>query len=279
MKKYEEIIDGFKASQLPKEKWTHEAHLVMAIHFAYQYLPENILTVARKKIKKLNDFHGTINSDHSGYHETLTFFWLKNAFTYFNQNLDLKADELTQRFVESENGSREYPLEFYSEKRLMSVKARKKYVEPDLKELEVDGPMLIAYHGHLTDDAFIDQFESCTLNANLFNHEAHLRLAWLYLDRFGLEEAEEKVSKGIQNYVQHLGALDKYHHTLTIAAVKTVYHFYQKNQGENFFDFIDEFPRIKIKFKSLIDAHYSQELLQSVQAKSDFIKPDLLEYS
>ena len=36
-------------------------------------------------------------------------------------------------------------------------------------------------HRQLTDQEFSAQFEQTTLDAALFNHEAHLRLAWIHL--------------------------------------------------------------------------------------------------
>ena len=277
--KFDKIIDGFNSSSLAKDEWTHEAHLAMAIYYISRYLPENILPVVRKKIKKLNDFHGTPNSKDSGYHETLTEFWLHNAYLFMLRNSDLEREELTTQFVNSKYGERAYPLEFYSKEKLMSNQARLEFVLPDKKEMRLEHMDSVDFHGHLSDDSFIHLFESRALNPGLFTHEAHLRLAWIYIDRNGLERAEELVSSGIKKYVEHLGADDKYHHTLTIAAVKTVYHFYQKYNGLNFFDFIDEFPRIKEKFKSLIDAHYSSSILTSSNAKRIFVQPDLLEYT
>ncbi len=276
---YDKIIEGFNRSDLNHAQWTHQAHLVIAIYKVRTHIPENIIPVVRKKIMKLNDFHGTPNTDDFGYHETMTQFWLHTAFLFFTQNQGQNENQLIDQFISSEQGKKDHPLNFYSKKLLFSTDARHYYVHPDLKPLEIGKPEVIQYHGLLSDDEFISLFESCELDPVLFNHEGHLRLAWIYINHLGLHKAEEKVTSGIQNYVEHLGAKDKYHHTLTIAAVKTVYHFYQKYEGENFFNFIDEFPHLKEDFKSLIDAHYSPELIGSLSAKEQFIKPDLLEYS
>ena len=276
---HKRIIDGFVDSNLPQAEWTHEAHLIMALHFVSRHLPENILPLVRKRIRKLNDFHGTPNSDDSGYHETLTVFWLNTAFSYYQKHNDSDLGELMNQFIHSEEGGRRYPLKYYSERRLFSTKARAHFINPDIRSLDVHIDQKVVHHGHLTDQEFLESLENCSLDPSLFNHEAHLRLAWLRIHELGAEAAEKRVSDTIQNYVAHLGASDKYHHTLTIAAVKTVFHFYQKNSSENFFDFIDEFPRIKVDFKSLIDSHYSHELIQSPSARSEFLRPDLLEYS
>ncbi len=276
---YSKIIEGFNSSDLAQDEWTHEAHLMMAVHYVIKHLPQNILPVIRKKIKKLNEFHGTPNTFDSGYHESITIFWLYNAFVFCTKNKDLNEEELINEFISNKEGDKSYPLNFYSKKVLFSTEARHRYIMPDLNELDVALPQTIVHHGHLLDNQFVDLFESCELDPSLFSHEAHLRLAWIYINKFESSVAEKKVCTAIQNFVAHVGSQDKYHHTLTMAAVKTVYHFYQKYDTENFFDFISEFPKVKKDFKSLIDSHYSPELIQSSSARSIFLEPDLLEYS
>jgi len=80
------------------------------------------------------------------------------------------------------------------------------------------------------------------------------------------------------NLSQSLNATDKYNKTLTIAAIKSVSHFIQKSKSENFQDFIQEFPRLKNNFKSLIAQHYQIDIFNSNKAKSEFLKPDLLPF-
>ena len=130
-------------------------------------------------------------------------------------------------------------------------------------------------HFDLTDPAFEQQFEAGTLNPELFTHEAHLRLAWIHLKHYGEEAAIRNVSKQLQNYVGILGAQDKYNQTLTIAAVKAVFHFMNKSKSDQFQDFIAEFPRLKFNFKDLMAQHYSVDIFNSKTAKQVFLEPDL----
>lgn len=134
-------------------------------------------------------------------------------------------------------------------------------------------------HKELNDVAFVKAFESFTLMPQLFNHEAHLRLAWIHINRYGIIAAQDIVVNLIKSYVVHFGADDKYHHTLTIAAIRTVYHFYQKTSAYSFDGLLNEFPRLKFQFKELIDAHYSEAVINSEVAKYKFVEPDLLMYS
>ncbi len=133
-------------------------------------------------------------------------------------------------------------------------------------------------HTELSDSEFIRSFESAKMPEEIFNHEAHLRLAWLYIHQFGCETAILKTETSIMNFVRVLNAEHIYHTTLTIAAVKVVNHFVQKSNSQNFNDFILEFPRLKSNFKNLIEAHYSFDIFSSADAKSTYIEPDLLPF-
>lgn len=138
--------------------------------------------------------------------------------------------------------------------------------------------MSISSHSDLTDYEFLTQFESCELPAELFNHEAHIRLAWLLIRQFGVEKAIDKVSQQIEAYVEHLGATDKFHKTLTVSAVLIVNHFMDSSNASSFEDFISENPRLFDEFKQLVISHYSEDVFSSEKARLEFIEPDLLPF-
>jgi N-formylglutamate deformylase len=131
----------------------------------------------------------------------------------------------------------------------------------------------------LSDLEFLRQFRTSELDPLLFNHEAHLRLAWLQIDKFGPEQAIENIEDQLQNFVTHVGAQDKYHKTLTIAAVHAVSHFMTKAQSDNFADFLKEFPQLKNNFKELINSHYNIDIFNSASAKTEYIAPNKILFS
>ena len=134
-------------------------------------------------------------------------------------------------------------------------------------------------HADLSDTEFLSQFKECSLPPSLFTHEAHLRLAWLLIHQYGLEEAEERIQKLLKAYVHALGAQDKYNTTLTVAAVKAVNHFVNRKEHQHFQDFINAFPRLKTDFKGLMASHYGFDIYNSTEAKEHFLEPDLLPFS
>ena len=133
-------------------------------------------------------------------------------------------------------------------------------------------------HYKLKNSQFLEQFQEGVLDPKLFSHEAHLRVAWLYIKAHGIDEAIDLIRNQLINYVTVLSAKEKYNETVTIAAVKAVYHFYLKSTADTFQAFIDEFPRLKTNFKDLLAAHYNVDVFNSKEAKSNFLEPDLLPF-
>ena len=133
-------------------------------------------------------------------------------------------------------------------------------------------------HFELSDAAFEKQFATYKLDPILFSHEAHLRLTWIHIVKYGIAQAEENIQTQLMNFVEFAGAKEKYHKTLTIAAIKAVDHFIRQSKSSNFKDFISEFPELKTDFKTLINSHYSFDVFNSKKAKNEFLKPDVLSF-
>ena len=134
-------------------------------------------------------------------------------------------------------------------------------------------------HYHLSDQAFEATFFDASLDPSLFTHEAHLRLAWIHISKYGEEKAIQNITSQIQNYVRQLGVEDKYNETLTVAAIKVVHHFKQKESIDTFEAFISTYPRLKTHFKDLLAQHYGIDIFNSDNAKKQFLEPDLLAFT
>lgn len=130
----------------------------------------------------------------------------------------------------------------------------------------------------MNDLVFLNAFESGNFPPSLFDHEAHLRLAWVNLKCYGEQQAIEKVCQGIRAFDKLHGDGSKFHKTLTVASVKVVHHFIQKSGSAHFSDFIREFPRLKTAFKELLDQHYGFDLLADPKAKKEYVAPNLLPF-
>lgn len=131
-------------------------------------------------------------------------------------------------------------------------------------------------HYQLNDTEFELEFAKTNLDTKLFNHEAHLRIAWIHIKKYGLEKAISNITHQLFNFVSNLGAKDKYNETLTIVSIRVVYHFMLKSESYYFKEFIEEFPRLKNNFKELLAQHYDIDIINSENAKKAFIAPNLL---
>ncbi|MCR9251659.1 MAG: hypothetical protein NXI20_14635 [bacterium] len=133
-------------------------------------------------------------------------------------------------------------------------------------------------HTELTDEQFLKAFSSCELLPSLFNHEAHIRLAWILITDNGLDRAKQEVVKLIGNYVKNLNQEDKFNLTLTIAATEIISNKVQHSSTRDFQGFIDEFPGLITEFKTSIYQHYSFDIFNSDVAKTQYLPPDLIPF-
>ena len=134
----EQLVQGFLSCQLAKGEFSHEAHLIAALYLLAKY-GDNTLPVIRQHLLDYLSSIGVENNDTSGYHETMTVFWLwrlkkrfadKDGQVLWNQE---NIDELVEEFEMTE---RNIWLEHYSKELMPSIAARKHFVEPDIKPLK-----------------------------------------------------------------------------------------------------------------------------------------------
>jgi hypothetical protein len=69
----------------------------------------------------------------------------------------------------------------------------------------------------MTDAQLIEGFEDGSLPPEQFRHREHLRVAWIYLARFGRVEAERQMQDGLRRFAARAGKAEKYDAALTAA--------------------------------------------------------------
>ena len=127
----------------------------------------------------------------------------------------------------------------------------------------------------LTDNEFLSQFESLTLDPQYFNHIGHLRLAWLYVNEHSLENAIELTSEGIKAYAQSLGATDKYHATITHALVRIVAQRQTANRCHSWQQFNELNHDLVTDALGQLKRYYSDTVLFSDEAKQTVKDADI----
>jgi hypothetical protein len=133
--KTDQLAAAFCERSLPKDQWTHEAHLRVGLWHLLRHPSDTALTLLRERISEYNVASGTENTDDSGYHETITrFFVIRIAQFVATADRTRPIDDLAAELILL-LGDPRAPLEFYSRERLMSVEARRGWVEPDVRPL------------------------------------------------------------------------------------------------------------------------------------------------
>jgi hypothetical protein len=133
-----EFVDQFERGTLLKPIWNHAAHLAIGTWYLVTF-PANIaIERVRAGIRHYNECVGTANTPDSGYHETLTLFWLNVIAGEVSGLLRATArsppeEKLNamRRVVEKFGGQRDLFKRYYSFDVVGSREARARWVPPD----------------------------------------------------------------------------------------------------------------------------------------------------
>ena len=124
------VLDGVLQRTLPKPAWTHEAHVAACWAAVRQHGVDGALTLLRAGIKQYNEATGVANTPTSGYHETITRYYVGAVGRIAERPFaDVVADPTV---------GRDGPLVHWSRDRLFTREARASWVEPDLVPLPSD---------------------------------------------------------------------------------------------------------------------------------------------
>ncbi|MEG4506018.1 hypothetical protein QUA81_14730 [Microcoleus sp. F6_B4] len=132
------LIHAFQECSLPRSQWTHEAHLTVGLWYLFYDSEQEAINAIRNGIKRYNSVQGIETTKDSGYHETLTLFWVRTIRQYLdlesrNQSIVHLANGLIAKYAD-----RTLPFRYYTRSRLMSWEARVNWVEPDLRAIDLE---------------------------------------------------------------------------------------------------------------------------------------------
>jgi hypothetical protein len=127
-----ELVRAFEDCRLAREDWTHAAHLTVAVWYLIR-LPYTAAEKIRFGIQRYNHAHGIESTPTSGYHETITLFWIHLIQTDLNHvGVHDSLLKLTNHFI-SHYSNPVVIFEYYSRDRLFTPLARSTWIEPNLK--------------------------------------------------------------------------------------------------------------------------------------------------
>lgn len=124
----EALFGKFELKLLPKDQLTHEAHLTVGLHYLYHHDFFEALCLMKAAIITYNEAVGTPNSGDSGYHETLTAFWLRVLEKFLKGRREESLLALCNDFLSNPSAAKDLPLRYYDRERLFSVEARATWI-------------------------------------------------------------------------------------------------------------------------------------------------------
>jgi hypothetical protein len=130
----------------------------------------------------------------------------------------------------------------------------------------------------MNDDELLQQFEGCSFPFDQWHHRTHVKVAYLYAVRFGLETAARKLREGIRAYNAANNVestpTSGYHETMTQAWLHiihtTIQEYGPRASADEFFDFHPQLGQ-----KKILRLFYSVDLFMSPLARREFVPPDL----
>ena len=129
------IGESLLAFTLPREAWTHEAHLGACLWLLSERPDIDVDAQIGIIIRRFNESVGGINDDTQGYHDSITRAYVAGVRWFLSETDETGLAARVNAMLLSDMGRRDWPLRFYSRALLFSVEARRGFVEPDLAPL------------------------------------------------------------------------------------------------------------------------------------------------
>jgi hypothetical protein len=129
------VLTAFRDCTLPRTAWNHRAHLTVALSVARSSPSARALDAIRSEILRFNAAVGIQSTPDSGYHETLTVFYLHVVTLHATRYPAPASAADDANLLFAEWGDRDLPLQHYSRDRLFSREARARWLPPDLTPL------------------------------------------------------------------------------------------------------------------------------------------------
>ncbi|MBU7589517.1 MAG: hypothetical protein KAF42_09930 [Sphingopyxis terrae] len=126
---------GLLACTLPREAWTHEAHLAACLWLLSERPDIDVDAEIAPIIRRFNESVGGVNDDTQGYHDSITCAYVAGVRLFLAETAETGLTRRVNALLRSPVGARDWPLRFYSRRLLFSVPARRGFVPPDLAPL------------------------------------------------------------------------------------------------------------------------------------------------
>ncbi len=130
------FIAAFEAGTLPKEQWTHAAHLLTGACYVYDFGEARAIDLMRRNVSAYNLAVGGQNTETSGYHETITVFWIKLLAGLLRERQPIRRVEFAKCAVDHFLSQRDILRRFYDFDVAASAEGRRTWLPPTLERLD-----------------------------------------------------------------------------------------------------------------------------------------------
>jgi hypothetical protein len=129
----------------------------------------------------------------------------------------------------------------------------------------------------MNDSEWMEAFESCTLPNDSFHHADHVRMAFLYLQKYAPLEALARFSSALARFATAHDKPNLYHETITWAFLLLIRErIARSNSPQTWAEFSETNADLLRWDDSVLKKYYRPETLTSALAKSVFLFPDKL---
>jgi hypothetical protein len=126
----EAFLHGFESCTLTKSDWTHSAHLLAGAWYVHVLGADAALDHMRICIRRFNISVGGQNTPTSGYHETLTVFWIKLLDALLRRSQPIPRADFANLAVATYSNQRDIFRRFYDFDVVNSTEARATWIPP-----------------------------------------------------------------------------------------------------------------------------------------------------
>jgi hypothetical protein len=129
----------------------------------------------------------------------------------------------------------------------------------------------------MNDAEWMHAFERCTLPSDSFHHADHVKMAFLYLQKYAPLEALSRFSSALTRFAAANGKPALYHETITWAFLLLIRErMARRNSSQTWAEFSAANADLLRWDDNILKKYYRPETLTSELAKNVFLFPDKL---
>ncbi len=125
----------------------------------------------------------------------------------------------------------------------------------------------------LSDAEFLRQFDAGTLDLSTFDHQAHLRAAWLCLREAPFRDAVGRLRRGLKRLAISAGRPQRYHETVTVAYARLIHRQMRFLGDVSWDEFVARSPDLLAPDLGALRALYDREVLEGTESRKTFVPP------